>query len=506
MPLAAGAAAPDAEQAKHPLRPANDRLAVWRLVKMKVRHQRTLFIVSALAPALALFVAAITGCNVPGPSPSPSPSGSPSPSPSGSPSPSPSPSPGPEMAFVGAARCQACHPDTHAEWADTLHAGALETLKGIGQGENAECLACHTVGFGQNGGFIDEATTPELAGVQCENCHGPSGDHADNPGDLALRPSTSISSGVCGECHTGAHHPNAEQWEDSGHARIDEEVAGDLLEGGTFVANCGICHSGDVYVAAAIKGDEVPENMFAGMTAEDLNPITCVVCHNPHARTGNAAAPDTGRDFQLRHPEAVTPTASNEVSVVTDPSRYNLCGQCHHSRGRTWEATARGPHHSVQSNVYFGEMATTEGQDPLVARETTAHSSLAEQCATCHMYRQDFQDEEAPAISGHEFAVNFEACTMCHGANGETMTNALQQEIQNQLNDIADRLGDPSTWQYSAEGGPSEEQQAALADGIKQVRFLYSYVVSDGSLGVHNPGYVRAILERADEILTDMGM
>lgn len=90
--------------------------------------------------------------------------------------------------FVGAAVCVTCHSRTHNNWSETLHARALDSLEAIGQGTNAACLGCHTVGFGQSGGFVDRATTDALAGVGCESCHGAARDHVENVADGSLRP------------------------------------------------------------------------------------------------------------------------------------------------------------------------------------------------------------------------------------------------------------------------------------------------------------------------------
>jgi hypothetical protein len=35
---------------------------------------------------------------------------------------------------------------------------------------------------------------------------------------------------------------------------------------------------------------------------------------------------------------------------------------------------------------------------------------------------------------------------------------------------------------------------------------MYHYVDSDGSRGVHNPEYIRAILDAADTLLTGLGL
>ena len=406
--------------------------------------------------------------------------------------------------YVGAATCEGCHPDTHESWAATLHAGAMETLEASDHASES-CIGCHSVGYGEEGGYVDRATTNSLAGVQCENCHGPGRDHAENPMDEASRPSVSLASEVCGVCHTGTHHPTFEQWEESGHAVVDEHVAVDLVEvGGFYTATCGVCHSGEVFYRLAVAGEEVAEDEFVGTAAEDLLPVTCVACHDPHMRTGLADEPDTDRDYQLRFADVVSVTASTSVDDAQDRSRFNLCGQCHHSRGRAWDSTSRGPHHSVQGNMAAGEMPVPDGTDALVPAATAVHEGLGLQCTACHMYRKDFESEEAPAISGHYFSVDYDGCAACH-EYPDAKVNTLQTEIQDALDDIAARLGDAAEWEYSAEGGPAEEDQASLSDEIKQVRFLYHYVVSDGSLGVHNPAFVRAIVAQADVILTSIG-
>jgi formate-dependent nitrite reductase cytochrome c552 subunit len=277
------------------------------------------------------------------------------------------------------------------------------------------------------------------------------------------------------------------------------------------VNNCGLCHSGDVFYRVNVRGETVPEDAFVGLTPDDLNPVVCAVCHDPHARTGNAAAPDTGRDFQLRFRQVASPTPSNAVEDVTNPQRFNLCGQCHHDRGRTWETNSRPPHHSNQSNVYVGEMPIPdpETQDPLVFNRVSVHSFATEQCATCHMYREDFQSEEAPAISGHNFTVNNAGCATsgCHPSTAAAIAaqTTLQDEVQSRLDNILERLGDPATWEYVANGGPVEADQVLLPVELRQARYLYYYALVDGSRGVHNPDYVRSILVKAELLLVSIG-
>lgn len=415
--------------------------------------------------------------------------------------------------YVGSQTCRICHTRTHTGWAGTLHARALDTLEAIGEGTNADCLPCHTVGFGESGGFVDRNTTEDLAGVGCEACHGPARDHVNNVADASLRPTVDISATVCGKCHTGAHHPNFDEWSMSKHATVNQHVADDLVDGGFFVNACGQCHSGTVFYKSILEGQPVSGDIFAGQNPDDLLGIQCANCHDPHKQTGNATEPGDGRDFQLRFPEIAEPFPTNSIDAATNPARFNICGQCHHSRGRDWTATSRGPHHSVQSNIYIGEMPVPDSDqggasEPLVLSLASVHLRAPEQCATCHMFRRDFQDEQAPAIAGHTFEVNFAGCVAsgCHTSQFEVQTRAMtfMASVQSRLDNIEARLGDPSTWEYSATGGP--EDQSTISDNVKKIRFLLRYVGNDGSNGIHNPDYVKSMLDEAERLLDVEGL
>jgi hypothetical protein len=257
----------------------------------------------------------------------------------------------------------------------------------------------------------------------------------------------------------------------------------------------------------------VADDALMGIPREEQNAVTCSICHTPHEQTGNAVNVEDGRDYQLRFPEVASPAPTNTIEAATDPARFNLCGQCHISRGTTWEATSRGPHDSVQGNVYVGEMPmpdTGGAVTPLVPSRLSVHSFAAEQCATCHLYRQDFVDDQAPAISGHTFMVNHGGCSSvgCHPSAGAAIAaqNTLQAEIQLKLDAVLMRLGDVATWEYTSGGGPDAAGQAMISDNIKKIRFLYHYILGDGSLGIHNPDYIRAMLIQAGILLTAEGL
>ena len=89
--------------------------------------------------------------------------------------------------YLGSKKCKVCHSKAdrgqYKSWAESVHAKAHESLKegnkldGKDHTADAECLVCHSTGYGKEGGFVSEAETPNLAGVGCESCHGAAGNY-----------------------------------------------------------------------------------------------------------------------------------------------------------------------------------------------------------------------------------------------------------------------------------------------------------------------------------------
>jgi hypothetical protein len=95
--------------------------------------------------------------------------------------------------YVGSQRCQKCHRKEYKIWEKSHHSHAYDTLVKARRPGNRqydpECIVCHTVGFGYQGGFVradprvpnDKTATPHLKDVGCESCHGPASLHVANP-------------------------------------------------------------------------------------------------------------------------------------------------------------------------------------------------------------------------------------------------------------------------------------------------------------------------------------
>lgn len=423
--------------------------------------------------------------------------------------------------FAGVEACMECHPGTHSDWAQTRHAGAFETLRAIKQEKNARCLPCHTVGFGLPTGFKDEATTPFYAGVQCENCHGPAGDHAMKPLDKSLRPVKEVSALICGGCHTDFHHPTFDEWATAGHGKVTASVASSLLTGGEArMQSCGACHSGAVRMAMMEGKEKNKAVVYPTGQAASTTSVTCSVCHDAHKKTANGS--------MLRNPtHSLKPfsysTSTNTSFAVQYDPEVNMCGQCHNMRGASWKDTGRPPHHSPQYNMLIGNGGVEDGTPP-----QSKHRDNLKQCAGCHTHPHPTENpsEENPVYTGHKFEPHLANCTECHAGNDAASKMAKTQadvkarilEVQALLNqwgetkanDVLRAKYGKYTWEFSSPGqlsnptgssaikAPTSAEQSVIPDGIKQARFNLYLVEHDASKGVHNAAYAMYLLQVAE--------
>ncbi|MFI5384571.1 MAG: multiheme c-type cytochrome, partial [Fimbriimonadales bacterium] len=107
--------------------------------------------------------------------------------------------------FVGAQACKECHAAPHTTWLTSQHTQAFATLRTKKSEFDPDCLRCHTTGYALSSGFIDDARTPNLEGVQCESCHGRGKDHIATQKRAALKP---VTPSTCIRCHDSENSEN----------------------------------------------------------------------------------------------------------------------------------------------------------------------------------------------------------------------------------------------------------------------------------------------------------
>ena len=104
--------------------------------------------------------------------------------------------------YVGGEVCARCHAPEAAQWRTTAHSVAWETLVRERKDATPECIPCHSVGYGEAGGFRDAMRTPHLVNVQCENCHGMGTLH-----DRQGAERTPVGEATCKRCHNAERDP-----------------------------------------------------------------------------------------------------------------------------------------------------------------------------------------------------------------------------------------------------------------------------------------------------------
>ncbi len=397
--------------------------------------------------------------------------------------------------------CGNCHAGEQADWETTKHADAYDTLVQSGHAQDF-CFECHTVSDAGNDidtpagwNAVQDAAYHD---VQCESCHGPGNEHVQDPGASQPIASLAVADDLttgCAECHSGTHHPFAEEWLQSGHSMVIESAAGN--------ASCQGCHQGQGILAAwGVDATYVEED-----GSEHL-PVTCGICHDPHG---------SPYEHQLRFP------------VNTRDPELHLCARCHDRRSVPSATSSHGLEpHSPETALLLGEAGWfPPGADIDPGQIIASHGSDGNPklCATCHVSRLAVTDAVTGAFTfqatGHLFTAipcvdasgipttgdcdynttdrSFAACATggCH-TNETTAASALTAatlSIQAWSDDLLALLTtvDPN---LDAAGGEIDPTLTTftVAEGAL---FNYNLANHGGSIypaTVHNPFLIEALL------------
>jgi hypothetical protein len=347
-----------------------------------------------------------------------------------------------------------------------------------------------------------------LAAVVFVGCEGPAGpagaDGADGKDgiDGVDGQDGQDASASCTQCHNTDTQILGKSLEAnaSGHILGGHYRYGDRTE-------CSICHTHEGFIDRMATGALEASQVF-----EDATPPNCRTCHNVHKDY------DRTTDFDIRFIDPVT-LWQNDVIVDLGPTS-NICANCHQPRLMDPEPPAVGgadvvftssswdPHHGPQSAILWGTGAyETVGDASYPTPGSTTHANGAG-CVGCHGY----EPGRGNTAGGHTLSMNYESrgtareftasCESCHGEDADFDYLNIQTDVTALLDSLSGILHADSILIDGEINASSSAPLTLTADQAGAVMNLV-YVEEDGSTGVHNPRYVKALLKNSIQALSN---
>lgn len=260
-------------------------------------------------------------------------------------------------------------------------------------------------------------------------------------------------------------------------------------------ASCAACHSHQGFVQFANTG---------AVAGDITNPTAweCATCHGLHESFG-------GSDYALRLKDPVAPIFDPAITMDLVGSS-NLCANCHQSRRAEPELTNPGettfritsshygPHHGAQANVVAGVgFAEIPGSVAYPVAGSAIHLAQAS-CTGCHMSEFDNNEDQG----GHTYNPSILACNTCHGVE-ETDFNygGVQSIVETQLETLRDELIRLGVVEWVVADEAYEPVVGTFPMVQARAFFNWAGLDEDRSLGVHNPKYIKALLQNSIEAL-----
>jgi len=303
------------------------------------------------------------------------------------------------------------------------------------------------------------------------------------------------------------------------------------INGTDGTATCGVCHDNSETVETKIGQWENSFHANSGLQFE--NRTTCAPCHTSQGFKEALAIDSSATMAAIENPANIncytchkihdTYTASDWSLRVTEPSPFwltgetadlgkaNLCIKCHQERTSyaipdvtnpdgiyTVTSTRFGPHYGVQGTSISGIGFYKVGEGYM----NSAHTGIEDACINCHM-----ASAVGYATGGHtwimedeEEGLNTNGCLECHTAEE---AGTLKEELAVEITDLMTQLGTKleAARIYNPAGTSGYAVKGDYPNKIAGAYWNWISIEEDRSLGVHNPKFVKRILEKSIESL-----
>lgn len=326
------------------------------------------------------------------------------------------------------------------------------------------------------------------AGIMMASCEGPMG------------PQGADANQSCTECHNNSAVLEAKQaqWEESLHARGENAAYANRT-------GCVQCHTSQGFLEYVAEGSTAD----ISLPTEPMQ-INCYTCHKIHETF-------TSEDYALTKPgpEILEQRYTGNVELTWDHGSSNQCVACHQARAvnplpvadgpdYTISNSRIGPHHAPNANLALGKIPfeLTGAAYPASNPHLTDNG-----CVDCHM-----ATPYGYLGGGHNMSMIYDVhgtetllttgCTDCHtSAEAISKYDALKANVEGKLENLKAQL--IAAGIYSDETGLARtgtfKANAALA-------FLtYNTIIEDNSKGMHNPNYIKTLLDNAITSMTALG-
>lgn len=313
---------------------------------------------------------------------------------------------------------------------------------------------------------------------------------------------------TCVQCHEESEDMmiKSKEWEHSGHAMGTTAQSYGSYAGGS----CNACHTS--------QGFQEYIELGTSSSLETPLPANCYTCHKIHETY-------TEGDWEVRKTDAV----ELRLGMTHDfGGANNTCVVCHQAQTGRGESPMwadgefditghKGPHYGATSAAMIGVDGSGAYEfEGSMTYANSAHASAS--CIECHMTTPGNTKFE---LGGHTNAastgsweddtkvVNINACSKCHGSGeyplttNEEATHSIAY-IRNKNKAIYDALElaliAKNVLIDDNEGGHSQTT-LLVPSTLAQAFYNFEFVYYEHTFGVHNPGYIEALLTNTLEVV-----